>query len=155
MLGNKVQYKKQEDEIPITPPLPWNARRPIRSYSTEMLNYPRHHHQERPEWRNYDPEQCPPLERYSGDSSGYHSGPPTKPHNGHKPSSGHRKSAEEHDYHSLTRSHPHRHSTETRKSSSANQNQNNKNIKSLPAGSKPHKSVTKKAGHDSHFFVDY
>jgi len=154
--GNKISYKEQEEQAPATPPLPWNVRRPIRSYSSEMINYPRHHHQDGgAEWENYEHGQCPPLERYSGTSSGYHSGPQTKQHKGHKSSSTHRKGPDEQNYHSLNRSHTHRHSNNTGKSSSSTkQNANHKASQGFPSGSKTTKPV-KKNGPDSHFYVDY
>ena len=144
--GNKIQYKEQDDQIPATPPLPWNVRGPIRSYSSEMINYPRHHPQDGvTEWETYNTDQCPPLERYSGTSSGYHSGPSAKQPKGHKSSSTYRKSGEEHNYHSLQRSHNHRHSSNPAGKSSANKHpSNHKTSQSFPNGSKPSKSSSKK-----------
>ena len=86
--SNNIHFKDQDDQIPATPPLPRNVRRPWRSYSSEMIrdeNYPRHHQEERlGEWESYEQDDCPPSGRYSGESTCYHSGPQSKPHNGYK-----------------------------------------------------------------------
>ena len=154
--SNTIHFKDHDDQIPATPPLPWNVIRPRRSYSSEMFrdeNYPQHHQEERlGEWESNEQVDCPPSGRYSGESSGYHSGPPSKPHNGHKLPSAQRKSVPNYNSQSLTRSHPDKHTNKTRKTSTL---PNHKNDQGCHNSSKPPKIVTRKPEHGSHYFVDY
>ena len=155
-LSNNIHFKDHDDQIPATPPLPWNIRSPRRSYSSDMIrdeSYPRHHQEEKlGEWEPYEQDECPPSGRYSGESSGYHSGPPSKQHNVHKTLSAQRKSVPNYNSQSLTRSHPHKHSNKTRKTSTL---PNHKNDQGCHNSSKPPKVVTRKPEHGSHYFVDY
>ena len=156
-LSNNIHFKELDDQIPPTPPLPWNARRPIRSYSSEMIRtdkYPRFHQDEQlDEWESYNQEDCPTTGKYFIESSGYHSRPPSKPHNGPKTPSTQRKEVQDYNSQSLTRTQSHKHQTKSKKTS-VHSGSGRKNDQGH-TNSKPPKQVSRKVGNDSHFFVDY
>jgi len=134
------QTKDPEEQAPSTPPLPWNIRRPTRSYSSEMIsrpNYPRENDDARiTDWESYEQDPCkPPV------SSAYRSASSSKHHNGHQktPSANRKGAQQEYNGHSLTRSQSQKHPTKTRKSSTH----------PIP------KDPQRKPVQDSHFYVDY
>ena len=144
--GNTIHFKDHDEEIPPTPPLPWNIRRPKRSYSSEIIrgdHYTRHEQEERHrEWESLDQEDYVPPGRYLGESSGYHSGP----NSGHKTPSIQRRKLQGYNSHSLTRANPHKQSSKHRKISTGHKNDPHNS-------SKHYNSATR--SQDTQHYVDY
>ena len=149
--SNNVQ-NKEEDQIPPTPPLPWNVRRPIRSYLSEMsqeASYPRRHDEEGvTDWDSYEQDPCVRTKR----GYGYTSGSSSKSRNGCQKPQSKRKPIPDYNSHSLTRSKSHNHSNKTRQTSTLPISKDHQNCQN--SSKSPH-LVTRKAAHDSHYFVNY